>query len=118
MPLQGSVVWVAKSDSEIRGPVDLSQLFPGLPDTSWDNIFGRGTEINFILGSFTWIYDAKTDSISGPAKDAQSALLTKGPVAELPDGRLAVFPRSNEPPSAEGEMYILDRFTGEVKIVE
>jgi hypothetical protein len=112
---QGSTVWVAKSDTEIRGPVDLSQLFPGLPDTPWDNVFARGTNINFISGPFTWVYDVRTDTIFGPTTGSQSALLTKGPVAELSDGRLAVFPRSNEPPSLQGEAYILDRFTEKVR---
>ncbi|OQV21661.1 putative Low choriolytic enzyme [Hypsibius exemplaris] len=112
--VKGSTVWVAKSDAEIRGPVDLSQLFPGLPDTSWDNIFARGTAINFVLGSFSWVYDVKTDSLSGPLKDIQSALLTKGPVAELPDGQLIVFPHSNEPASPQADAYMLDRFTGKV----
>lgn len=110
---QDNLVWVAKSDTEVRGPVTLQKLFPGLPSTVWRSIFARGASINFISQSATWLYDIKTDKIVGPTAIFQNEILQGGPAAELSDGKMVVFPTTES--ISDGTMvYMLDRLSGQV----
>ena len=109
-------MWVARSDTQIRGPVELSLLFPALPDMAWDAIFTRDTTINFVSGASTWLYDVSSDRITGPSKVEQPPLFTKGPVAQISDGRIAAFPREEFFGSDQSYMYMLNRTTGQVPV--
>ncbi|GAU88142.1 hypothetical protein RvY_00891 [Ramazzottius varieornatus] len=112
--VKGSKVWVARSDTDIRGPVALSLLFPGLPDSAWDTIFTRDTTINFVSGASTWLYDVNADKVTGPDNAAQPPLFTKGPMAQMSDGRMAAFPREEFFGSDQSYVYMLNRTTGQV----
>ncbi|XP_055334677.1 uncharacterized protein LOC129585819 isoform X2 [Paramacrobiotus metropolitanus] len=110
--VKDTMVWVAKSDSDIRGPVALKKLFPGLPDISWDNIFVKGTIIHFISRASTWLYDIRSDKIMGPLMNFQNPLFLSGPVTELPDGRMLAFP-TTESIGDGTHLYMLDRLSGQ-----